>query len=135
VLAMIRADRAKDGVDRALLKSMVRMLLDLGIYEATFLAPFLHDSELLYGQEGLDLCTSLSVPAYLLHCETRLTEEHDRCVFIFCDLPSVLVNFQGETRDTKRRSSQGSITGAFFPKLLDAFLGFWHVSLAQKSTV
>lgn len=79
VLEMIRADRRKDAIDRGLLKSMVRMLVDLGIYADTFLTPFLTDSDLLYSGEGVELTASLSIPDYLLHCETRLAEEHDRC--------------------------------------------------------
>lgn len=82
VLEMFRADRRNDNIDQALLKSMIRMLMDLGIYDKIFLQPFLHDSMQLYSQEGSELCCTLPVPDYLIHSEKRLASELERCVTI-----------------------------------------------------
>ena len=78
VLGMFRADRRGEAVDAALLKSVLRMLTDLGVYESVFLEPFLADARAVYAQEGASLAASLPVPDYLLHCEARLASELER---------------------------------------------------------
>ncbi|KAF5284860.1 hypothetical protein FQR65_LT13412 [Abscondita terminalis] len=75
LLMLIEKERQGDAVDRTLLKSLLRMLTDLQIYQKAFEDKFLLATERLYASEGMRLMQEMEVPQYLAHVEKRLTEE------------------------------------------------------------
>ena len=78
ILMLIEQERHGDMVDRSLLKSLLRMLADLQIYQEAFEKKFLAATEKLYSAEGQKLINDLPVPGYLAHSEKRLREENER---------------------------------------------------------
>jgi cullin 4 len=78
-LLLIKAHRARDTMDNALLLSLVRMLRDLGLYSRHFQGPFLAASESAYAAEGLVLAGNSSVADALEEAERRLDEEAPLC--------------------------------------------------------
>ncbi|XP_013183932.1 cullin-4A [Amyelois transitella] len=80
LLLLIEKERGGDAVDRSLLKSLLRMLSDLQIYQKAFENKFLQATERLYAAEGQRLMRELAVPQYLAHVEKRLREENERLI-------------------------------------------------------
>ncbi|XP_012281134.1 cullin-4A [Orussus abietinus] len=78
LLMLIEKERQGDTVDRTLLKSLLRMLSDLQIYEQAFQMKFLLATERLYAAEGQRLMNEHDVPEYLAHVDKRLQEENER---------------------------------------------------------
>ncbi|CAK1540298.1 unnamed protein product [Leptosia nina] len=78
LLLLIERERGGDAVDISLLKSLLRMLSDLQIYQDAFEHKFLQATERLYAAEGQRLMRELPVPEYLAHVEKRLREENER---------------------------------------------------------
>lgn len=78
LLMLIEKERQGDAVDRTLLKSLLRMLTDLQIYEHAFEQKFLVATERLYAAEGQRLMQELEVSAYLAHVDKRISEEYER---------------------------------------------------------
>ncbi|CAH0562200.1 unnamed protein product [Brassicogethes aeneus] len=78
LLMLIEKERQGDNVDRTLLKSLLRMLTDLQIYEQAFEQKFLQSTERLYAAEGQRLMQELEVPDYLAHVDKRIHEENER---------------------------------------------------------
>jgi len=78
ILMLIEQERHGDMVDRGLLKSLLRMLADLQIYQEAFEKKFLLATEKLYSAEGQRLIQDLPVPGYLAHTEKRMKEEQER---------------------------------------------------------
>ncbi|XP_050438117.1 cullin-4B [Adelges cooleyi] len=78
LLLLIEKERQGDMVDKTLLKSLLRMLSDLKIYQDAFEGKFLQATERLYATEGLRLMLELEVSEYLYHVEKRLNEENER---------------------------------------------------------
>lgn len=78
LLMLIEKERNGDAVDRALLKSLIRMLCDLQIYISAFEEKFLVATRQLYQAEGQRRMQELEVPEYLQHVEKRLAEENER---------------------------------------------------------
>lgn len=78
LLMLIEKERQGDAVDRTLLKSLLRMLTDLQIYEQSFEPRFLISTERLYAAEGQRLMQELEVPEYLAHVDKRIMEENER---------------------------------------------------------
>ncbi|XP_071553163.1 cullin-4A [Temnothorax nylanderi] len=78
LLMLIEKERQGDTVDRTLLKSLLRMLSDLQIYQEAFETKFLVATERLYAAEGLRLMNEHDVPEYLAHVDKRLQEENER---------------------------------------------------------
>lgn len=78
LLMLIERERQGDTVDRTLLKSLLRMLSDLQIYQDAFEHKFLGATERLYAAEGQRLMQEMDVPEYLVHVDKRLLEEHER---------------------------------------------------------
>lgn len=75
---LIEKERQGDTVDRTLLKSLLRMLSDLQIYQEAFESKFLVATERLYAAEGQRLMQEHDVPEYLAHVDKRLNEENER---------------------------------------------------------
>jgi cullin-4 len=67
-------------VDRTLLNHLLKMFTALGIYAESFEKPFLECTSEFYAAEGMKYMQQSDVPDYLKHVETRLHEEHERCV-------------------------------------------------------
>nr|CAG4648506.1 EOG090X01NX [Polyphemus pediculus] len=78
LLFVIEKERMGDTVDRSLLKSLLRMLSDLGIYHDAFETQFLASTDRMYSAEGQRLMQEREVPEYLAHVEKRLHEENER---------------------------------------------------------
>uniref|UniRef100_A0A1B6CF55 Cullin-4A n=1 Tax=Clastoptera arizonana TaxID=38151 RepID=A0A1B6CF55_9HEMI len=78
LLMLIDKERQGDTVDRTLLKSLLRMLSDLSIYQDAFESKFLVATERLYAAEGQRLMQEQDVPEYLHHVDKRLNEENER---------------------------------------------------------
>jgi len=78
ILMLIEQERHGDMIDRSLLKSLLRMLVDLHLYQEAFDKKFIGATDKLYSAEGQQLVNDLDVPAYLIHCEKRLKEENER---------------------------------------------------------
>ncbi|XP_043219295.1 cullin-4B-like [Amphibalanus amphitrite] len=81
LLSLIGCERAGEAVDRILLKSLLRMLCDLQIYQAAFEDRFLQATDRLYAAEGQRLLHERDVPQYLAHVDRRLQEEHERLLY------------------------------------------------------
>ncbi|XLT32720.1 hypothetical protein HN873_064012 [Arachis hypogaea] len=56
------------------------MFTALGIYAESFEKPFLECTSEFYAAQGMKYMQQSDVPDYLKHVETRLQEEHDRCL-------------------------------------------------------
>lgn len=78
LLVLIEKERNGDAVDRTLLKSLLRMLSDLQIYQEAFEDKFLTATKNLYQAEGQKKMQELDVPDYLQHVDKRLAEENER---------------------------------------------------------
>ncbi|XP_064638709.1 cullin-4A-like [Lineus longissimus] len=78
MLVLIERERNGDMVDRQLLKSLLRMLSDLQIYQEAFEQKFLLATDRLYAAEGQRLMQERDVPEYLAHVDKRLNEESER---------------------------------------------------------
>nr|CAG4641482.1 EOG090X01NX [Eurycercus lamellatus] len=78
LLLLIDNERQGDTVDRSLLKNLLRMLSDLGIYHEAFETKFLASTERVYSAEGQRLMQEREVPEYLAHVDKRLNEENQR---------------------------------------------------------
>ncbi|KAL9260448.1 Cullin-4-like protein [Drosera capensis] len=72
--------RLGEAVERTLLNHLLKMFTALGIYQESFEKPFLACTEEFYAAEGVKYMQQSDVPDYLKHVETRLHEEHERCV-------------------------------------------------------
>ncbi|XP_033637591.1 cullin-4A-like [Asterias rubens] len=81
LLQLIESERGGDVVDHSLLKSLLRMLSDLQIYEEAFEKKFLDATERLYAAEGKQLMHERDVPEYLAHVDRRLEEESQRIMY------------------------------------------------------
>ncbi|KHN74086.1 Cullin-4B [Toxocara canis] len=78
IIKLIETEREGAQIDRQLVKSLLRMMSSLGIYQAVFERRFLETTTALYETEGRNLSRDLEVPAYLLHVKRRLDEESNR---------------------------------------------------------
>ncbi|KAL5004108.1 hypothetical protein ScPMuIL_017564 [Solemya velum] len=78
LLQFIERERNGEAVDRQLLKSLLRMLSDLQIYQDAFERKFLDATDSLYAAEGQRLMQERDVPEYLAHVDKRLNEESER---------------------------------------------------------
>ena len=78
LLLLIEKERNGDAVDRALLKSLLRMLCDLQIYQSAFEEKFLVATKQLYQAEGQRKMQELEVSEYLEHVDKRIAEENER---------------------------------------------------------
>jgi len=80
LVEMVTQERRGDTqVDRKVLKSLVKMLLLLGLYSKHFERDFLQETQRFYQTEGQEKMAELEVLDYLVHCERRLREEEEKC--------------------------------------------------------
>ncbi|XP_054712277.1 cullin-4A-like [Uloborus diversus] len=78
ILMIVDKERNGQAIDRSLLKNLLRMLLDLQIYQDVFEVKFLQTTEEMYASEGQQKMQELEVPLYLQHVDRRLSEEWER---------------------------------------------------------
>lgn len=78
ILILIEKERRTEPVDRPLLKSLLRMLSDLQIYQSVFEERFLKSTDEFYSAEGQQLIIDLEVSEYMKHVDRRLKEENER---------------------------------------------------------
>eukprot|EP00118_Oscarella_pearsei_P010943 m.69945 g.69945 ORF g.69945 m.69945 type:complete len:795 (+) comp35648_c0_seq13:32-2416(+) len=80
LLYLIGRERSGESVSRSLLKSLLRMFIDLQMYSDDFEAPFLVATDQLYAVEGRTHMSSdqFTVPDYLAHVDKRLKQENNR---------------------------------------------------------
>lgn len=79
MLGIIDAERRGESVNRNLLKTLVRMLSLLGLYQISFVQQFLERSKEFYCEEAKKVIVEKSLEEYLVYVEERLHEEYDRC--------------------------------------------------------
>ncbi|XP_062162128.1 cullin-4-like [Alnus glutinosa] len=76
-----RNKKLGEAVDRTLLNQyLLKMFTALGIYSESFEKPFLECTSEFYAAEGMKYMQQSDVTDYLKHVETRLHEEHERCL-------------------------------------------------------
>lgn len=81
ILQLIEKERLGEGVDRTLLRNLLRMFTALGLYAESFEKQFLVETAEFYATESSRLLQEVDVPSYFKHVEDRLQEESDRCNF------------------------------------------------------
>lgn len=96
LLMLIEKERTGDAVDRTLLKSLLRMLSDLQIYQDAFEENFLLATKQLYQAEGQKKMQELEVPEYLQHVDKRLAEENERLLHYLDPLTKYLCFFDNQ---------------------------------------
>ena len=81
MLDNIRRERQGEVIDRGLMKSIVQMLMDLGlcVYLEDFERPFLDDATMFYISEATAYMSECDCPEYLRKAQRRLEEELERC--------------------------------------------------------
>lgn len=80
VLQTIAIDREHpESIDQNLLKEIIMMLTDIGMYEKNFENQFLIETNEYYANLSEEMMEALDVPGYLKFCEKRLEEEQKRC--------------------------------------------------------
>lgn len=83
LLSALRAERGGELIDRGLVKSVLSMLVELGIggtavYKAEFEDEFLELTREYYRLESQEFIAQNTCPAYMIKAEARLIEEQDR---------------------------------------------------------
>ncbi|CAN0841873.1 CUL1 [Linum grandiflorum] len=83
VIALIDKEREGDQIDRALLKNVLDIFVEIGMsqmdcYEQDFEAPMLEDTGVYYTQKASNWIQDDSCPAYMLKSEECLKKERDR---------------------------------------------------------
>ena len=81
ILDNIHRERMGEMVDRALLRNITRMFVDLGstVYEKDFEIVFLQSTASFYREESVRFLATSDCPEYLKKAERRLQEEVSRC--------------------------------------------------------
>ena len=78
LLALIESERSGDQVERMLLRSLLRMLHDLGMYVELFELEFLRATKQFYAAEAATQLQTMDTPSYLQLVQTRLHQEEQR---------------------------------------------------------
>mmetsp|Transcript_20563 Transcript_20563/g.61882 ORF Transcript_20563/g.61882 Transcript_20563/m.61882 type:complete len:739 (+) Transcript_20563:362-2578(+) len=81
LLALVARERAGEIIDRALMRSVTMMLVDLGhdVYQDEFERAFLEQAAEAYQAEAQELLGTCDCPSFLRKAERRLLEESERC--------------------------------------------------------
>ncbi|CEL94631.1 unnamed protein product [Vitrella brassicaformis CCMP3155] len=78
LLALIQSERQGLYVPRDLLKTLVRMLVSLRVYDEAFEKKFLEETARFYENEGNQLISTAQAADFLAHVERRINQEEDR---------------------------------------------------------
>eukprot|EP01025_Chloroclados_australasicus_P025868 TRINITY_DN25752_c0_g1_i2.p1 TRINITY_DN25752_c0_g1~~TRINITY_DN25752_c0_g1_i2.p1 ORF type:complete len:745 (-),score=82.84 TRINITY_DN25752_c0_g1_i2:248-2482(-) len=79
ILQLIQKERNGEQVPQALLRSLVKMFTNLGIYDSALEVHMLESARTFYRGEGDSLVNSMNVSDFLRHVENRLKQESMRC--------------------------------------------------------
>ncbi|CAN6683666.1 unnamed protein product [Malus baccata var. baccata] len=109
LLRMIEKERLGEAVARTLLNHLLKMFTALGIYSESFEKPFLECTSEFYAAEGMKYMQQADVPDYLKHVETRLHEEHERC----------LIYLDASTRKPLVATAEKQLLERHIPAILD----------------
>ncbi|CAN6553359.1 unnamed protein product [Malus baccata var. baccata] len=109
LLRMIEKERLGEAVARTLLNHLLKMFTALGIYSESFEKPFLECTSEFYAAEGMKYMQQADVPDYLKHVETRLHEEHERC----------LIYLDASTRKPLVATAEKQLLDRHIPAILD----------------
>ncbi|KAI7869527.1 cullin 4, partial [Spinellus fusiger] len=88
VLFLIESERDKETVDRALIKSLLNMMVDLSVYSTNFEPRFLEETTLYYQKESETLMKNNTIQAYIYHANKRRDEEQFDRVEAYLDASS-----------------------------------------------
>ncbi len=80
VLYLIDLERNGESISHSLIKKMLRMLSNLGIYDQMFVPPFLDATVLFCSMESSKKIEENNIAAYLKHVELKLLLEGERVV-------------------------------------------------------
>ncbi|EDV26146.1 uncharacterized protein TRIADDRAFT_24582 [Trichoplax adhaerens] len=80
LLSLISRERNGETINKSLIKSLLRMLSELQMYQYHFENKFLQVTESLYATEGQNFSQSLEIPDYLSFVDKRIKEESERCL-------------------------------------------------------
>ncbi|CAB4292968.1 unnamed protein product [Prunus armeniaca] len=80
LLGMVDKERSGEDVVKTLLSRLLKMFKALGIYSESLETLYLEWTSEFYAAEGVKYMQHSDVPDYLKHVETRLREEHERCL-------------------------------------------------------
>jgi len=85
MLELIDSERScgKGGEELVLIKSLVRMVSAVGLYGDLFEMKLIQCTKLYFSEESKDKVEALEVSEYLVHVETRLRQEVERCQELF----------------------------------------------------
>eukprot|EP00300_Choanocystis_sp_HF-7_P022640 c22044_g1_i1.p1 GENE.c22044_g1_i1~~c22044_g1_i1.p1 ORF type:complete len:764 (+),score=169.89 c22044_g1_i1:75-2294(+) len=78
VLELFALERRGEMVEAGLLQRLLRMLVDLRVYQDMFLARFLAATADFYRDDAARMVGELDTAGYLAHCERRLNQESTR---------------------------------------------------------
>eukprot|EP00124_Ichthyophonus_hoferi_P003179 Ihof_evm7s261 gene=Ihof_evmTU7s261 len=78
LLELIESERRGNKVDRTLIKSLLRMMSSLQIYNKVFEGPFLSATEVFYTNLGQEKMLHTNIHEYLVYVETQLKDEGER---------------------------------------------------------
>eukprot|EP01026_Neomeris_dumetosa_P068944 TRINITY_DN6783_c0_g1_i5.p1 TRINITY_DN6783_c0_g1~~TRINITY_DN6783_c0_g1_i5.p1 ORF type:complete len:481 (+),score=56.27 TRINITY_DN6783_c0_g1_i5:37-1443(+) len=79
IIQLICKERNGEQVPQGLLRSLVKMFSNLGIYDSALENHVLEDTRTFYRGEGDSLVNTMNVSDFLRHSETRLKQEALRC--------------------------------------------------------
>ena len=105
-LALIEQERRGEATKRSVLKVVLRMFMELGLYEEPFETQFLESSRAFYEKEGQRLVAELNVADYLNHVGKRLSEETERVSHYLADTTRPLLIVQVEQPLIKKHVSK-----------------------------
>jgi cullin 4 len=83
VLTMINNDRDAETVEMSRVRSVLRMLAAINMYESSFQEPFLTASSEYFQAEAERMVADVDVPTFLAHTERRLSQEAERSINTF----------------------------------------------------
>ncbi|GBL82607.1 Cullin-4A [Araneus ventricosus] len=93
LLNLIEKERNGKHVDRKLLKNLLHMLSDLGLYQKIFEVKFFEITDNLYKVESQLLVDDLEISDYLKHINKRIGEEKDRLLhYLDCSTEKSLIS-------------------------------------------
>jgi len=118
ILDLIETERNGETIDRALVKSLVTMFIELQIYVDTFEPKYLLRTGGYYKLEGNQKVDVLEVPEYLQHIEARLHEEEERIAHYLS--PNTRFALLGAVQNHLIRPHVSALLTRGLPHLVDA---------------
>lgn len=79
IVSLTRRERSGEAIDRMLANSLCSMFLTIGTYEESLEPPLLTEARDWYMAEGDRMLPEADAAEYLSHCESRISQENQRC--------------------------------------------------------